>query len=434
MPDVIEDEHEIDDRVVKFWKVWMDALRNTNPKLLAYLSYMVERLLQMKIVLKPTGSIYFHCDSYASHYIKIVLDGIFGHKNFRNEIVWKKYGGHKNTAKRKFTTENDTIFLYSASKTHTFNRVFRPLSENTIKSEYRHVDENGRRYAIPRGRKYRQGVIKRVYLDTNPGVAVGNLWTEKELTMQSKDNERLGYPTQKPIALLERVINASSNEGDIVFDPFCGCGTTLEAAQRLNRKWIGIDIAIHAIKRVSAIRLNDRCKLVEGQDYQISGIPHTIEGVNDLWERDKYQFQKWAVESVDGFVTTRKSGDGGVDGRIYFSIPDNEGLKNMVLEVKGGQRVNSSVDRQLAGQLHDGDTLISGLIVRKPFGKIRLRNFLDYAHTLGDIQIGDKTYPRLQVLSVPEILEGKKFDTPLARGRRMSAQESLPFDKFDKNE
>ena len=228
----------------------------------AFLCFLSVRLLEMHRILKPTGSIYLHCDSTASHYIKMCMDAIWGKKNFRNEIVWRKYGGHKNTAKLKFTTENDTLFFYSTSDTYTFNQIFRPLSEQTIKSEYKHVDENGRRYSIPRGRKFRQGVVKRVYLDTHPGVGVGNLWTEKELTMQGRDDERTGSPDQKPLALYERIIEASSDEDDLVLDPFCGCATTIIAAKNLNRRWIGIDrrkdARYHIITRLMGISRKER--------------------------------------------------------------------------------------------------------------------------------------------------------------------------------
>ena len=231
----------------------------------AFLCFLSVRLLEMHRILKPTGSIYLHCDSTASHYIKTCMDAIWGKKNFRNEIVWRKYGGHKNTAKLKFTTENDTLFFYSASDKYTFNQTFRPLSEQTIKSEYKYVDENGRRYSIPRGRKFRQGVVKRVYLDTHPGVAIGNLWTEKELTLQGRDDERTGSPDQKPAALYERIIAASSNEGDLVLDPFCGCATTIIAAQNLNRRWIGIDrrkdARYHIITRLMGIDRKERERL-----------------------------------------------------------------------------------------------------------------------------------------------------------------------------
>ena len=213
-----------------------------------YLQFMYERLILMRELLSDKGAIYVHCDWRMNSYLRLALDEIFGEINFRNEIVWRKYGGHKNTAKLKFTTENDTLLFYSVTDRYTFNAIFRPLSEETIKSEYRHIDENGRRYAIPRGRKYLQGTVKRVYLDTNPGVAIGNLWIEKELTIQGDDDERIGYPTQKPEALVERIINASSNEGDIVLDCFVGSGTTAAVAEKLGRRWIAADINKGAIQ------------------------------------------------------------------------------------------------------------------------------------------------------------------------------------------
>ena len=213
-----------------------------------YLQFMYERLTLMRELLSDNGAIFVHCDWRMNSYLRLVLDEIFGEFNFRNEIVWRKYGGHKNTAKLKFTTENDTLLFYSLTDKYTFNAIFRPLSEQTIKSEYRHTDENGRRYAIPRGRKYLQGTVKKVYLDTNPGVAIGNLWIEKELTIQGDDDERIGYPTQKPEALLERIIEASSNEGDIVLDCFVGSGTTAAVAEKLGRRWIAADINKGAIQ------------------------------------------------------------------------------------------------------------------------------------------------------------------------------------------
>ena len=213
-----------------------------------YLQFMYERLTLMRELLSHEGSIYLHCDSTMGHYLKLIMDEIFGQDLFRNEIIWRKYGGHKNTAKLKFTTENDTILFYSVTDEYIFNGIFRPLSEQTIKSEYKHTDEDGRRYAIPRGRKYLQGTIKRVYLDSNPGVAIGNLWIEKELTIQGKDNERVEYPTQKPEALIERIIKASSNEGDIVLDCFIGSGTTAAVAEKLGRRWIAADINKGAIQ------------------------------------------------------------------------------------------------------------------------------------------------------------------------------------------
>ena len=157
-----------------------------------------------------SGSIYLHCDATASHQLRVAMDGIFGWRQFRNEIVWKKYGGHKNAAKNKFTTETDTLLFYAKNKNCTFNCIYVPLSEKLIKAEYKYADDKGRQYSVPRGASYKKGVIKRVYLDEHPGKTVGNLWIQKGLTMQGIDNDREGYPTQKPRALCERIVRASS--------------------------------------------------------------------------------------------------------------------------------------------------------------------------------------------------------------------------------
>ena len=238
-------------------------------------------------------------------------------------------------------------------------------------------------------------------------------------------SEWLGYRTQKPTALLERIIEASSNEGDVVFDPFCGCGTTLEAAQSMNRRWIGIDIAIHAIKRVARIRLVDRCGLVEGGNFEIRGVPRDLEGARDLWENDKHHFQKWAVEQVDGFVTTKKTADGGVDGRLYFGIPHDPELKSMAIEVKGGINVGITALRALAGVVNNDMALVGGLIYMEPLGTVKERNFRRFMAEAGDVEILGSPYPKLQMLSVAEILEGRRFNTPgVVVGKGKDAQQT----------
>ena len=407
----------IDGSVVKFWQNWMNALRNTDEKLLAYLSYMTERLLQMKILLRPTGSIYLHCDPTASHYIKVVMDGVFGHENFRNEIVWCYPPGGRGP-RSAFHKKHDVILYYAGGRQTTFHRPYTELSDQA-KKKFNKVDEAGRNY-----KKYPGGCS---YLDESPGRAIPDWWIDIHSLGQTQSNERLGYPTQKPLALLQRIIKASSNEGDIVFDPFCGCGTTLHAATHLRRKWIGIDIAIHAIKRVSAVRLQEKCSLKEGIDYEISGIPQSIEGAKDLHKRDAYQFQKWAVEMVDGFVTAKKSNDGGVDGRLYF--PDGEELKAMKLEVKGTKTVRIESLRALAGIIDEQDFPLGGFITLKTLGRIQREHFEDFCRTKGTIMIDGTEYPRLQVLCIEEILEGKRFKTPLVRGKSITDQLGL-FDEL----
>ena len=239
---------------------------------------------------------------------------------------------------------------------------------------------------------------------------IDNVWRIPALQPASK--ERMGYATQKPLTLMERIISASSNPGDAVLDPFCGCATTIEAAHKLGRQWIGIDIAIHAIKRVARIRLTERLGLVEG-------VPRTVEGAQDLWERDKYHFQKWAVEQIEGFVTTKRSADGGVDGRVYFAVPHAQELQSMVIEVKGGANVPVTALRALKGVLDYDTALMAGLITMHPIKDTQARNFARFMAEAGTLAILGIEYPRMQILSVGEILEGKRFQTPTVSGRHM---------------
>ena len=424
---VLMREAGIEDDVAEFWRLWLNALRNTNPRLLAYLSYMVQRLLPMRGILKPNGSIYLHCDPTASHYIKIMMDGIFGHRNFRNEIVWCYKT--RPQPKKNFGKKHDCILFYSKCDVYKFNpeSVMRPLSEVTIR-KYRHIDEAGRKYRLqgrgitgspiksakdvdPKWEIERPDLVVRDYLDEKKGVVLEDWWADIGIINQSA-KERMGYATQKPLTLLERIIKASSNEGDVVFDPFCGCATTLEAAHRLNRKWIGIDIAIHAIKRVAKVRLQKRLQLVEGIDFTINGVPHTLEGAKDLWTRDRYHFQKWAVEEVDGFVTTKKTADGGIDGRLYFHTSFDGQLQSMTIEVKGGKNVSINDLRALYGVLENDYALMAGLIIMEPLGTVKSRNFRTFMAEAGDYELIGMSYPRMQILTVSEILDGKRFKTP----------------------
>ena len=459
-------EAGIDDDAVDFWRLWTSALRNTQPRLLAYLSYMVERLLPMKGLLKPTGSIYLHCDPTASHYIKVMIDAIFGHENFINEIAWKRTSTHSDS--KTWSRVSDTILFYTRGKKFTWNTPHEPHSDKYIASKYRHDDGDGRLYQLdnmtspnPRpnmmyewkgfasptkGWRYsgetmakldaegriwyptfkggthdtsRRPRLKR-YLDEMKGGVMANIWTDIS-PINSQARERLGYATQKPLALLERIIKASSNPGDVVFDPFCGCATTLEAAHHLKRRWVGIDIAIHAIKRVAKIRLQDRLGLVEGKDFEIDGVPRTLEGAHDLWTRDKYHYQKWAVEEVDGFVTTKRTADGGVDGRLYFDVPDEKDLQSMAIEVKGGKNVGIGVLRELRGVLDDDTALMAGLIIHEPLNKTKERNFRQFMASTGDLDVLGVKYPKMQILTTSEILEGKRFITPSVVGRTVKS-------------
>ncbi|MBE7158425.1 MAG: site-specific DNA-methyltransferase, partial [Rhodospirillales bacterium] len=316
-------EHGVSDFFADFWSLWIKALHNTQPELLAYLIYMVQRLLHMKSLLRPTGSIYLHCDPTASHYIKIMMDAIFGHSNFRNEIVWKRTGSHGGS--KRWGPVHDTILFYTKSEKYTWNRVFQDYDKSYLDDFYRFNDKkgryrlvtltgagtragdsgkpwrnvdpttSGRHWAVPLGslkRAYpdvdltgistqeklelldKAGLIywptrgsvpqQKRYADENPGVPVQDIVTDIG-PISSQSSERLGYPTQKPVALLDRIIQASSNKGEVIFDPFCGCGTTIYSAIQNERRWVGCDIAILSIRLIRDILTSDAYRLVEGR-------------------------------------------------------------------------------------------------------------------------------------------------------------------------
>ena len=476
---VLMREAGIPDESVEFWRLWMNALRRTNPNLLAYLSYMTQRLLPMRGLLRPTGSIYLHCDPTASHYIKVMMDSIFRHENFRNEIIWKRTGSHGGA--RKWGPIHDVILFYSKGDKYKWNREYQEYSPEYLDNYYKFKDErgrfrlvtltgagtrtghsgkpwrgvdptvSGRHWAVPKAALTKAfpdraeldelptqtkldmldeaGVIhwpkrgtvpqQKRYVDESPGVLIQDIITDiKPLGAHAK--ERLGYNTQKPVELLDRLIAVSTDLGDVVFDPFCGCATTIEAAQRLGRRWVGVDIAIHAVKRVAAFRLRDRLALKEGEDFEIDGVPRDIEGARDMWTRDKYHFQRWAVEQVDGFVTTKRTADGGIDGRLYFGLPNERDLSSMAIEVKGGKNVGIKEVRELRGVLDNDQALIAGLIILEPFGKTKERNIRRFMADAGDMDVLGVKYPRMQVITVADILEGKRFHTPGVAGRGLA--------------
>ncbi len=462
---VLMREHGVDDYYVEFWRLWMQALRYTQPHLLAYLIYMVERLLQMKVVLKPHGSIYLHCDPTASHYIKIMMDGIFGHRNFRNEVIWKRTSSHNNA--RKWAPVHDVLLFYTRSDRFTWNRMYQAYDEDYIKRNYPHKDSKGRKHSRPdlfgsgtrkgesgqpwrgvdptsRGRHWavpprrsipdwvdipegyddlsvqerldfldecrlihwpEKGEVPRFrrYLDVAQGNPVRDIISDIP-PVSSNSPEDLGYDTQKPVPLLDRIIGSSSKPGDVVFDPFCGCGTAIYSAESLGRQWIGCDIAILAVRLV-ADTLDRRYGLRDGRHYDVSGVPVSYEQALDLFQRDPFQFQHWAVEKVGGFPTKRKTGDQGIDGRIYFD--DKDGLKSMVLSVKGGH-VKPMDIRELRGVVERDEALMAGYISNREPTKAMRRE----AAMAGMIQIGDERYPHIQTLTTKEMMAGRKFDTP----------------------
>ena len=344
---------------------------------LAYLSYMANRLRECKRVLKETGSIYLHCDPTMSHYLKAVTDGIFGQSNFRNEIVWQRAMA-KALMKRRLPSNHDVILTYRKTERATWNdhSLFLPYDVNALDkktaSKYSHRDADGRLYQLDnlinpnpdrpnltyeflgiirvwRWTKermqtaYDQGLVvqprpgavprlKR-YLDEQRGRPLGDVWTDIP-PINSQAKERLGYPTQKPAALLERIIRASSNEGDLVLDPFCGCGTTVHAAQNLDRRWIGIDICVNACKVIEE-RLRGHFDSL-WSEIEFIGMPKTADDAKTLASLDRFRFERWAASLVDGMEANKKQrGDKGIDGRGRLAIRKGTFI-DMVSQVKGG--------------------------------------------------------------------------------------------------
>lgn len=444
IPITIHDKYGVTDDVAKFWKAWINALRTTEPRLLAYLVYMTYRLFEMRRILKSTGSIYLHCDPAASHYIKVMMDGVFGHANFRNEIIWQRTSAHSSA--KRYGPVHDVVLYYANGEETTWNPTYQPYDEDYIATRFARGSERpwkdadltgagtrngetgkdwrgfnptskGRHWAYPPdeldkldrdGRIYwpkKKGGWPRfkAYLDESEGIPLQDVWTDIS-PVNSQAQERLGYPTQKPLALLERIITSSTNLGDVVFDPFCGCGTAVVAAHQLNRHWIGCDIAILSVQIVRDL-LDRRYGLHDGEHYHITGVPRSVEAAKDLFERDKKQFQHWLVELSGGFTNNKTSGDQGVDGRLYFG-PKSD-LRSMVLSVKGGH-LSPQFVRELRGTLErDGTEMAGFLCLNEP-----TKGMVTEAAKAGMFTYDGASYPRMQIRTVQELLDGKAFDTP----------------------
>jgi len=449
MPVVLK-QHDVPESLIVFWKAWIDALRNSQPRLLAYLIYMSYRLLEMRRILKPTGSLFLHCDPAASHYIKVILDSLFGHENFRNEIIWKRTSAHSSA--RRCGPVHDTIFFYTKSDRYTWNNLYQKYDDGYIETFYNHVDPDGRRWrrsdltgagtrngetgkpwrgvdVTSKGRHWAwppsvldemdaEGKIhwpKKVggipmlkrYLDEQPGMPLQDIWTDIP-PIHALSPERLGYQTQKPLPLLERIIAMASNEGDVVFDPFCGCGTTIYAAQKAKRRWIGCDIAILSIRIVREV-LHARYGVLEGHHYEVSGVPLTVEGAQDLFGRDPRQFEHWVVELAGGFPSNKASNDRGIDGSIWFETGGQ--YRRTILSVKGG-KLRPDFMRELRGTLaresDNGNADMGGLIcLQEPTAGMRRE-----AAEAGMFTYKGIEYPRLQIRTVAELLDGRGFQTP----------------------
>jgi DNA modification methylase len=413
--------------------------------MLAYLAMMAPRLVEVRRVLKPTGSIWLHCDPTASHYLKMLMDAIFGPEHFRNEIAWQRSTA-KSHAFTRFPVAQDTILYYGKSDGVTWNPAYLPHRDAYLERHYSNIEEGtGRRFTLgdclnpnpdrpnlkyewhgqtrvwrwtrdkmqanhDAGRLvYTKSGMPRYkrYLDEMPGTPVTSIWTDIP-PINSQAQERLGYPTQKPEALLERIIAASSNEGDVVLDPFCGCGTMIAAAQKLKRQWIGIDITSLAITLIRH-RLAD--SFGAAATYEVIGEPVSLPYAVKLAADDPYQFQWWALGLVGARPVEQKKGaDKGIDGRVYFHEGDNRDTKQIVFSVKAG-KLHAPYVRDLRGVIEREKAAIGVLLtLDEPTRAMRTE-----AASAGFYTSPWGTHQRLQILTLEDLLTGKTLDRPPAQ-------------------
>lgn len=436
-------------------------------QMMAYLVMMAARLVELHRVLKPTGSLYLHCDPIASHYLRMLLDTIFGVQNFRNEVIWKRSGAHN--LSRGWDATHDILFFYSNSKTYVWNQPYEPYDPKYL-ARFKRVDPDGRHWQDvaltgggssvsteaqsqqawrghrpPLGRNWSapriitdhlglprdMGVIEKLeameaagyiywpanggtprykqYLDLLPGTPVIDVWADIP-PINSQAAERLGYPTQKPVALLERIVAASSNPGDVVLDPFCGCGTTIAAAQKLGRTWIGIDVT-HLAIALQKYRLRSAFGLEPGKDYKVFGEPVDLASAVQLATEDHFQFQWWALSLIEaqplggevGSKVGKKGADKGIDGVINF-IDDATGKpKKVLVQVKSG-KVSSATVRDLRGVIEREKAAIGVLITLEPPSKPMNTEAVNAGFYTSPGW--NQTYPRLQILTVDGLLHG----------------------------
>ena len=435
--------------------VAMQALRKLlgTSNMMAYLAMMAPRLVELRRVLKPTGSIYLHCDPTASHYLKLLMDAIFGAEFFVNEIVWKRSDAHNDARQgaKHMGRVHDVILCYSKSAERKFAALYTPLPQSTVDNWYRNVEPGtGRRFnkadvtgpggaakgnahyewkGVTRYWRYTRENMEALdaagrlvysksgmpyekrYLDESKGVPVQDWWGDIAMLRGLRGKgERLGYPTQKPEALLERIIETSCDEGDVVLDPFCGCGTAVAVAQRLGRRWMGIDVTYLAVALIRR-RLRDAYGEDVDETYEVIGEPASVEDAKVLAEADPYQFQWWALDQVHARGIERKKGaDKGIDGRIYFHEGDSADVKQIIISVKAGH-TNVAHVRDLRGVLDREESVIGVLISMQDTTK----PMREEAASAGLYNSPWGKHPRLQLLTVEELLGGKGIDCPPLR-------------------
>lgn len=464
-------------------------------EMMAYIVMMAPRLLELHRVLKPTGSLYLHCDPVASHYLKIVLDVIFGPQNFVNEVVWKRSSAHNDTKQgmRRCGKIHDVVLFYTRSADYTWNPVYTAYDESYLNSLYRFTSSDGRRYregdltaAKPGGDTSYEWHVKRPrhldarwvpdfdeehlqpkddweylsvkpykgrywaykkqtlidlwnegrlihrstgfpqlmrFLDEQQGVTLQDIWDDI-VPISGSSKEKRGYPTQKPLALLERIIAASSNEGDVVLDPFAGCGTAIVAAERMGRRWMGIDITFLAIAEVLDRLATEK---VEGRDlnYELIGTPRDAAGAAALFEQTKAQnhkpYEQFAVSLVRGKWNEKHGADRGIDGRIGMWTIRGE-YREALIQVKGGNALTLSAVRDFRGTI-EREKVVMGLIICQ---KEPTKEMLIEAEAAGYADwLPTNHYPRLQIRTMKDLLENPRKPFLFPEGSRIPPQQGV---------
>jgi site-specific DNA-methyltransferase (adenine-specific) len=449
--------HEIIQNAPSKVAVMLGALREFigANQMMAYLVMMTARLIELHRVLKPTGSIYLHCDPTASHYLKMVMDAIFGFENLLNEIIWQRTAV-KGDVHRKFGAVHDVLLAYTKSQDYKFSVTY-GLQDDEYHERFKFDDGDGRgpyqsapldspnprpnltydykgyppppkgwrvgrelmeqldaedRLIFPTDKSGR--IRRKVYLSDQGGPKVSDVWTDIA-PLQGSSAERLGYPTQKPITLLERILQSSSEPDDVILDPFCGCGTAIAAAQKLNRKWIGIDVT-HLSITLMKYRMKDAFGLVEKKDYAVVGEPEDISSAKQLAKDDRYQFQWWALSLVQakplggesGSKEGKKGSDKGVDGAINF-VDEKSKLQRVLIQVKSGH-VKSGDVRDLRGAVEREEAAIGVFVTLEEPSKDMTTEAVSagFFHS----NLWQKDYPRVQILTIEDLLAGKGIDMP----------------------
>ncbi len=424
--------------------------------MMAYLTMMAPRLAELRRVLKPAGSIYLHCDPTSSPYLRLLMDSVFGIENFRTEIAWKRTSAHSDTrqGRRQHGRIHDSLLFYSKGDEFTWNPVYTPYDQEYVERSYRHVEpETGRRYVldnitgpggatkgnpqyevmgvtrhwrysrermqelIDEGRivQARPGAVPRYkrYLDEMPGVPLQDFWSDIG-PIGSRAKERLGYPTQKPEALLERIISSSSNEGDLVLDPFCGCGTAVAVSERLKRRWVGIDVT-HVAISLMRHRLSNSFG-ADLSDYTVVGLPQDVESARALAtesEHDgRYQFEYWALGLIEARPAGngKKGADAGIDGYINFFDDGSGKAKRIIVQVKSGN-VNRGQIATLKGDMEREKAEIGIFITLRPPTEPMLQEALS-AGLYTPASLPNDSYPRVQILTIEQLLEGTRAEYP----------------------